>query len=105
MHSLTAAPCPIISEYGSKVKDRITCRSIGSGPPRPPPLRGIHRPTYVYLRNSFTKKEGETEDEEQHNFDHGHNNDHCEQGEEEDDQLGDLYLMREPGRKLGNLYN
>ena len=36
MHSLTAAPCPIISEYGSKVKDRITCRSIGSGPPRPP---------------------------------------------------------------------
>ena len=38
MHSLTAAPCPIISEYGSKVKDRITCRSIGSGPPRPPVL-------------------------------------------------------------------
>ena len=35
MHSLTAAPCPIISGYGSKVKDRITCRSIGSGSPRP----------------------------------------------------------------------
>ena len=38
MHSLTTAPCPVISEYGSKVKDRITCRSIGSGPPRPPLL-------------------------------------------------------------------
>ena len=25
----------IISGYGSKVKDRITCRSIGSGSPRP----------------------------------------------------------------------
>ena len=35
MHSLTAAQCPIISGYGSKVKDRITCRSIGSGSPRP----------------------------------------------------------------------
>ena len=35
MHLLTAAPCPIISGYGSKVKDRITCRSIGSGSPRP----------------------------------------------------------------------
>ena len=32
-------------------------------------------------------------------------NDHGEQGEEEDDQLGDLYLRREPGRKLGNLYD
>ena len=61
--------------------------------------------THVYLRNSFTKKEDETEDEEQHNYDHGHVNDHGEQGEEEDDQLGDLYLRREPGRKLGNLYN
>ena len=38
MHSLTAAPCPIISKYGSKVKDRITCRSICSGPLRPPLL-------------------------------------------------------------------
>ena len=38
MHSLTAARCPIISEYGSNVKDRITCRSIGSSPPRPPLL-------------------------------------------------------------------
>ena len=59
----------------------------------------------VYLRNSFTKKEDETEDEEQHNYDHGYDNDHGEQGEEENDQLGDLYLMREPGLKLGNLYN
>ena len=38
MHSLTAAPCPIISKYGSKVKYRITCRSICSGPLRPPLL-------------------------------------------------------------------
>ena len=38
MHSLTAAPCPIISKYGSKVKDRITCYSIGSGPLGPPLL-------------------------------------------------------------------
>ena len=38
MHSLTTAPCPIISEYASKVKDRINCHSIGSGPPRPPLL-------------------------------------------------------------------
>ena len=38
MHSLTASPCPSISEYGSKVTDRITCRSIGNGPPRPPLL-------------------------------------------------------------------
>ena len=36
MHSLTTAPCPIISKYGSKVKDRINCRSICSGPLRPP---------------------------------------------------------------------
>ena len=43
MHSLTAAPCPIISGYGSKVKDRITCRSIGSGSPRPRLLKpGVH---------------------------------------------------------------
>ena len=50
-------------------------------------------------------KEDETEDEEQHNYDHGHDNDHGEQDEEEDDQMGYWYLMREPGRKLRNLYN
>ena len=59
----------------------------------------------VYLRNSFTKNEDETEDEEQHTYDRGHDDDHGEQGEEVDDQLGDLYLMRGPGRKLVNLYN
>ena len=57
---------------------------------------GVH--IYVYVRNSFTKKEDETEYEEQHNYDHGHDNDHDEQDEEEDDQMGDLYIMR-----VGNL--
>ena len=41
------------------------------------------------FRNSFTKKEDETEDEEQSYYDHGHDNDHGGQDEEEDDQLCD----------------
>ena len=40
-------------------------------------------------RITFIKKEGETGDETQHNYEYGHNNDHGEQDEEEDDQLGD----------------
>ena len=54
------------------------------------------------FRNLFTKKEGETEDEEQSYYNHGHDNDHGGQDEEEDDQLGDWYLMRESGRQLVN---
>ena len=41
------------------------------------------------FRNSFTKKEDETEDEEQSYYEHGHDTDHGGQDEEEDDQLGD----------------
>ena len=50
------------------------------------------------LRNSITKKEDETKDEEQHN-------DHDEPDKEEDDQLDDWYLVREFGGKLGNPYS
>ena len=53
------------------------------------------------FRNSFTKKDDQTEDEEQSYYDHGHDNDHGGQGEE-DDQLGDWYLIRESGRQLVN---
>ena len=41
------------------------------------------------FRNSFSKKEDETEDEEQSYADHGHDNYHGGQDEEEEDQLGD----------------
>ena len=41
------------------------------------------------FRNSFIKKGDETGVEEQSYYDHGHDNDHGEQDEEEDDQLGD----------------
>ena len=34
------------------------------------------------FRNSFTKKEGETEDEEQSYYDHRHHNDHGGQDED-----------------------
>ena len=55
-------------------------------------------------RNYFLKKEDDTWGEEQHNYDHGHDNhDHDEQDEEGDDQLDDCYLMRKPRRKLGHL--
>ena len=43
----------------------------------------------VVFRSSFTKKEDETEDEEQSHYDHGHDNDRGGQDKEEDDQLGD----------------
>ena len=72
--------CPLgasISEYGQVIKDGIICPSIDKA------NCSGHRvklsctiycfcSTGVVCRNSLIKKEDETEDEEQHNYDQGH---------------------------------